>query len=177
MIWLSCDPGLNGAIVIWENETPLRYIRLRSLACNKLLTLSGDMLPEKIEQVVMERVNGIPGDGAVASFTFGYVTGMLTQFFRERCDKVLTVPPRLWQETMHKGLSRTIPTKTRSIRIGQAMYPKFTADLVRRDDGVFDALLIGAYAYHTGLNESPKAKNVRRAYTKRSTPCVKKVTR
>jgi hypothetical protein len=148
MKWVSIDPGWNGAIVVWDDSTPVGLFRIRTeLGSRKYgRVLNGfEGVP-----AIVEKVWGIKSDSSAGAFSFGFVCGMIHQHF----DVKHYVAPVKWMNIMHKGLPKAMDTKERSLTVAKLLYGEKVEEwkaLAKQDDGVWDALLLGHYAKKEGL--------------------------
>jgi crossover junction endodeoxyribonuclease RuvC len=141
--FLAIDPGANGAIARFADgrlreviDLPGRTSRLRIMI----------QFP-RLEGVVLEQVNGIPGQSAPAAFTFGRIYGEI----RGVCDAegvpIVDVHPSVWKGALglRKGLSETkAQSKSRSRALAAEIFPDFAGEFARaRDEGKAEAALIG----------------------------------
>ena len=149
MRWCSVDPGSCGAIVVWEDDKPVDLYRLEQEvgAQKEWKHLSIEIL--NCNACYVEKVRGMFWDGAASAFNFGWNCGMLHQFFK---GEVEYISPQKWMNTMHAGLPKATPTKERSFIVAKKLYAGFLEKhnaLRKKDDGVWDALLIGHYVLWT----------------------------
>lgn len=145
-IYLGVDPGSNGGLVWLDSDGTL-------LECQKMPSTPEDVLTAlgsyDAENVVcfMERVGGIPGQGAAASFVFGKGYGELTMALLSLGISTTLVPPAKWQKHFNlqgkKGESKT-SHKNRIKAWAQQRFPKQRITLA-----VSDAIAIAVYGYET----------------------------
>jgi hypothetical protein len=151
MIWLSIDPGLKGAIIVWRDDMPHKVVRLRyvydSSKLEAIRRLRALLSGITIHAAILEDVHGIVGDGAKSAYTFGFNNGLLEAILWLECEQVNKVSPMRWMNKMHAGLLKQTATKDRSRIVAELMYSEFLlANKVGpSEDGVHDALLIGTY--------------------------------
>lgn len=147
MNWCSVDPGAKGAIVCWHNEEPMHVIRLEQVLGQRKL-MNRFLSQTAIDYnsfAVIEQVHGIVGDSASGAFNFGWICGILHQYFLNS----IYVSPMKWMHAMHAGLPKAMDTKARSYRVACLHYMEFLNNNnahKKKDDGICDALLIGKYA-------------------------------
>lgn len=145
MNWVSVDPGANGCIIVWEDKTPTQVIMLCDVLGRKD-ELNRLALPQllHVEFAVIEKVRGMTHDSAASAFNFGWVCGILHQYFAV----THYVSPQEWQNAMHRGLPKVMKPKLRSKTIAEKLYGDFVKqnDLtLQKHDGAWDALLLGGY--------------------------------
>lgn len=98
---------------------------------------------------LIEKVGGIHGQSASASFTFGRVTGLLIGLCRAHGCDVLEVPAAEW-----KGFLRVPADKAGAVTRATEMFGQAAADRYwrrKKDDGVAEAAMIAAYGIMKGL--------------------------
>lgn len=149
-IYLGVDPGKNGGLA-WLNEDG------KLLGCIKMPETPEDVLAAldsyDCEKVVcfMEKVGGMTGQSASASFTFGKGYGELTMALIAKGISTTLVTPQKWQKHFNlggkSGESKT-NHKNRIKAWAQQRFPlqkKITL-------AVSDALAIASYAYEMRRN-------------------------
>ena len=151
MKFASIDPGQTGAVVIWDEGKPKLVLRSKydddKMPCEEMLQT---IKSHGIRAVVIEKVNGITGQGAASSFNFGLGTGCWYGFFRGIGVDVVALSPGFWGRIAHKGMLKSIATKERSRMFVEREYP-WILDMYPKADGVWDAVCIGAAALKEGL--------------------------
>jgi len=152
MNWISIDPGLRGGIVIWEDGEPKLCLAMpvngKDMDVKEIEHLCDEY---EVEEAVIEKVGGLPGQSSSAGFTFGVGWGMVVGCLMTLGVKVNTLSPVAWQNKFHAGLPRNIETKDRSRMACQRLFPNFVQELKKKGcrvihDGMADALGIG-YAW------------------------------
>lgn len=143
-IYLGVDPGDAGGLAWLDSDGTL-------LECQKMPSTPEDVLTAlgsyDAENVVcfMEKVGGIPGQGAAASFVFGKGYGELTMALLSLGISTTLVPPAKWQKHFNlsgkKGESKT-SHKNRIKAWAQQRFPKQRITLA-----ISDAIAIAVYGY------------------------------
>lgn len=143
-IYLGIDPGENGGLAWLDYDGSL-------LECQKMPATPEDVLTAlgnyDCKNVVcfMEKVGGIPGQGAAASFSFGKGYGELTMALLARGISTTIVTPQRWQKHFNlsgkKGESKT-SHKNRIKAWSQQRFPKQKVTL-----WAADALAIASYGF------------------------------
>lgn len=143
-IYLGIDPGSNGGLVWLDSDGSL-------LECVKMPSTPEDVYNAlgsyNCEDVVcfMEKVGGISGQGAAASFVFGKGYGELTMALLARGISTTLVTPQKWQKHFNlsgkKGESKT-SHKNRIKAWSQQRFPKQKVTL-----WAADALAIASYGF------------------------------
>ena len=143
-IYLGIDVGENGGLVWLGEDGSL-------LECLKMPATPEDVYSAlgnyNTEDVVcfMEKVGGIPGQGAAASFVFGKGYGELTMALLARGISTTLVTPAKWQKHFNlqgkKGESKT-SHKNRIKAWAQQRFPQQKITLA-----ISDAIAIAVYGY------------------------------
>lgn len=142
--YLGIDPGCNGGLA-WldEDGTLLECIKMPSTP-EDVLTALGSYLCESVV-CFMEKVGGMTGQSASASFTFGKGYGELTMALLAKGISTTLVTPQKWQKHFNlggkKGESKT-SHKNRIKAWAQQRFPKQKVTL-----WASDALAIASYGY------------------------------
>lgn len=143
-IYLGIDVGANGGLAWLDEDGGL-------IDCIKMPSTPEDVLEalgkHGCENVVcfLEKVGGIPGQGASASFTFGKGYGELTMGLLAKGISTTLVTPQKWQKHFNlgskKGESKT-SHKNRIKNWSQMRFPKQRVTL-----WAADALAIASYGF------------------------------
>lgn len=101
---IGIDVGKNGGIVVYDTENN------KLLECIKMPPTPKDLLDflsiyKENSVCYLERVNGMTGQSASASFVFGESYGQLTMGLIACGIPTVTVSPQTWQKTI--GLRNT----------------------------------------------------------------------
>lgn len=141
-IILGIDPGANGGLAWLDEDGNL-------LKCEKMPATPEDVLNvlgsySRDDMICfMEKVGGIPGQGASASFTFGKGYGELTMALLAKGISTTLVTPQKWQKHFNlsgkKGESK-VSHKNRIKAWAQQRYPGRKVTL-----WAADALAIATY--------------------------------
>ena len=146
---LGCDPGLFGAVALYDTRTSELTIRDAPIARIKVgksdnravyldaayAAIFRELAPDEVR---IEKVGGLTGQSASASFNFGAGYGLLRGCAAMMAVPVEFVPPSLWKSRL-----RVPPGKDGSRARACALFPRY-ADLFARvkDDGRAEAALI-----------------------------------
>ena len=144
-MWCSVDPGSCGAIVVWDGENPVALHRLEDLLGKKDCLKYLDLDLSRCKRAYVEKVRGMFWDSSASAFNFGWNCGIIHQFFKGNIEYIT---PQKWMNAMHAGLPKALKTKERSGIVAKKLYADFikTHNALRaKDDGVWDALLLGHY--------------------------------
>lgn len=132
---IGIDPGKNGGISVYScndkkiietikmPDTPRELLTfLRLYCCNSVCYL--------------ERVNGIPGNGAAAMFNFGVGFGYLEMALIALKIPFTEITPQKWQKELqlgHKGTKTTAEWKNKLKQKAQQLYPNVKMTLATSD--------------------------------------------
>ena len=150
-IVLAIDPGKNGAIAFFAFDGRLhKIVAATPDALRKVLGTGTD------HTVVIEQVNGAPGQSGPASFNFGRAYGeLLGVCFALDVEPVL-IRPADWKAGL--GLRReygesTAAFKRKSLVMARELWPEHAKTFFARakDDGAAEAALLGHYALQQGI--------------------------
>ena len=160
-IIIGIDPGKNGAATVLDFHGRASFFRLsyddrNFLDTDKLLSWIKSL--ERYDAIFIEKVQGHSNSGtnkgAFSSFSmfnlgvsYGQLLGSISTIISTSFIKL--VPPQTWQARLHKGLSRELKAKERSLLAYQNLYPDLPIKPFRKGgkphDGVVDSLLIATY--------------------------------
>lgn len=150
--WASIDPGIRGGIILWEGGTP--RVAMPMPLCGKdidIQAIKDIFFSHEADEVVIEKVGGLPGQSAPAAFSFGFGVGQIVGYCLGEGISVKMITPTVWQKKFHEGLPQSLDTKDRSRMAAQRLFPSFSQALKTPrgkviHDGMCDALGIG-YAW------------------------------
>ena len=158
---LGIDPGLNGAIVIMENNKVLSVFDMpvmsegkknkRQLNSAQLVNIIKEYLKKEEEiVVVVEQVNAMPGQGVTSMFNFGQSFGMLKGICSAMQLPMFFVRPAKWKKYYNLINSEKDASRTRAIEI----FPSFSSQLSKKkDSNKADAILIASFYHETYKKE------------------------
>ena len=155
MIIFGIDPGLNGAIAVFNNnkikvvfEIPVMTEgkkNKKQLNSAHLVKLLRDNLIDNEEtSVVVEQVNAMPGQGVTSMFNFGQSFGVLKGIFSAMQIPMDFVSPVKWKKFFNLINTNKDASRTKAIEI----YPYFSSKLSKKKDAnKADAILISSFYY------------------------------
>jgi crossover junction endodeoxyribonuclease RuvC len=122
MIKIGIDPGLSGAIVIFEDGVPTECYRMPTMkigAANRvnpyaLASIIRPSIYADIETVAyVEQVGSMPGQGVASMFSFGHAAGVIQGVLGAFRIPVKMVTPQSWKKKAgltgkNKDASRTL---------------------------------------------------------------------
>ena len=158
---IGIDPGLNGAIVIMENNKVLSVFDMpvmsegkknkRQLNSAQLVRIiKENTLANDDINVVVEQVNAMPGQGVTSMFNFGQTFGAIKGVCAALELPIFFVRPAKWKK--HFGLINASKDSSRTKVI--EMYPTLSNDLAKKKDvNKSDAILIARYFSETRLKD------------------------
>lgn len=150
---IACDPGLKGAFA-WMNPSALVAVSLplaaRTVSRREKTVLDEDAVcllfgvlgRAERHTLVIEAVNGAPGQSAAAAFTFGHGVGVIETVARCGGMKVVRVPPQTWKGALH------VPSDKRLSRARASELMPQWAHLwpLQKDEGKAEAAMIWLWA-------------------------------
>jgi crossover junction endodeoxyribonuclease RuvC len=147
--WLGCDPGLYGAVALWDDDldvlviedAPVAHIEVGK-SKNRAVYLDHEyarlvraLCPDRF---VIEKVGGLTGQSASASFNFGAGYGLLRGFAAMLNVPVDFIAPPVWRARL-----RVPPGKDGSRLRASQIFPVYTSKFSRKkDDGRAEAALL-----------------------------------
>ncbi len=154
MIFAGIDPGLTGAVAIYENgeisliDTPIcegsNGRKIKNEYSPGQMAAIFDPIGDKGQcHVFLEKVGPMPKQGVVSMFGFGKGYGIWIGILSALKIPYTLVTPQSWKkEIMGGGAKEKDAARIRA----QQLFPKLSADLSRKKDiGRADALLIAEY--------------------------------
>ena len=158
---IGIDPGLNGAIVIMENNKVLSVFDMpvmsegkknkRQLNSAQLVRIiKENTLANDDINVVVEQVNAMPGQGVTSMFNFGQTFGAIKGVCAALELPIFFVRPAKWKKHFELINSSKDSSRTKAIE----MYPKLSNQLAKKKDvNKSDAILIARYFFETKLKD------------------------
>ena len=148
-VLLAIDPGKTGAIALFVDG----YLANMSPATAPWLSsLSRAYHP----RVVIEQVNGVPGQSGPASFNFGRACGELLGVCIALDVEPVLIRPADWKAGL--GLRReygesNAAFKRKSLAMARELWPQHAKTFFARakDDGAAEAALLGHYVLTQGI--------------------------
>lgn len=141
-VLLSLDPGKTGALACFEND---RFASVHDPVNGSLTKVFSDILVDCLDfrhlvTVVIEKVNGVPGQSGPASFNFGYGAGALYGVCIGLGIKPFLVPPATWKWKMGlRGADKAASVEMARERWGSEHF------ILKKHDGRAEAALLGQY--------------------------------
>lgn len=154
---LGIDPGVSGAIAIFESDRLITVLDMPVVETQagkkKKRRISPEMLVAELEQYVpfitkayMENVHAMPGQGVSSMFTFGEASGLVRGVMAGFKVPTQLVSPASWK----RGLSLA-SGKDASRAMAAQLWPHAAGFFTRqRDDGRAEAALIA----HWGMAQA-----------------------
>lgn len=173
--FIGVDVGKNGAIVVQNNQTNKidRYLIPligKELDINGIRDIFIRYMKVGVEEpicihIVVEDVHAIFGVAAGATFTFGFVAGVIEGIISTLQLPYTKVQPKTWQKMMFEGVREvrkpdtkdkngkirkgSIDTKAMALLAAKRLFPNFdllpTPRCTKPHDGIVDALLMSEY--------------------------------
>lgn len=150
MIVMSIDPGLSGAIAVFEGGALIEIIDMptHTLLRNgkdkrqiSASALAGIFSQYKPAHVIVEKVSAMPGQGVTSMFSFGRSLGIIEGILAAYNLSATYVTPSVWTKGVGRGQGKDA-SRARACQ----MYPSHEKSFARvKDDGRADAVLIGLW--------------------------------
>jgi crossover junction endodeoxyribonuclease RuvC len=150
MIVMSIDPGLSGAIAVFEGDsltcvidTPTHELTRNNKTKRQIsaVGLAAIFRMYKPDHVVVEKVSAMPGQGVTSMFSFGRSFGLIEGIVAAFEIPATYVMPSMWTKGIGRGLGKDA-SRSRACEL----YPAHQKQFARvKDDGRADAVLIGAW--------------------------------
>lgn len=151
MIILGIDPGLSGALALYDtSEQTVEVIDMPVLDLVRNGKKKGEVSAQALANLLagrgvkaayLERVNAMPGQGVTSVFSFGRSTGIVEGILAAYDISTTLVTPQAWQKAVGQRAGKD-GSRERAMQLFPAQ-----ADLFQRkkDDGRSDAALIAYY--------------------------------
>ena len=161
---IGIDPGLNGAIVIMENNKVLSVFDMpvmsegkknkKQLNSAQLVNIFRENMNNEEETiVVVEQVNAMPGQGVTSMFNFGQTFGAIKGVCAALNLPIFFVRPSKWKKYFELLNSSKDASRTKVIE----MYPKLSNQLTKKKDvNKSDAILIAKFYSETRFEDNKK---------------------
>tara|TARA_Y100001936_G_C16070215_1_gene670057 strand:- start:287 stop:784 length:498 start_codon:yes stop_codon:yes gene_type:complete len=158
---IGIDPGLNGAIVILENNKVLSVFDMpvmsegkknkRQLNSAQLVRIiKENTLANDDINVVVEQVNAMPGQGVTSMFNFGQTFGAIKGVCAALELPIFFVRPAKWKKHFELINASKDSSRTKAIE----MYPTLSNVLAKKKDvNKSDAILIARYFSETRFKD------------------------
>ena len=150
MIVLSVDPGLSGALAVFDGDDlivvldmPTHELTRNGKAKRQISAsaLAGIFTQHDPRHVIVEKVSAMPGNGATSMFSFGRSLGIIEGIIAAYNIPVTYVTPGVWTKGIGRGAGKDA-SRARACEL----YPSHQKQFARvKDDGRADAVLIGAW--------------------------------
>ena len=146
---MSIDPGLSGAIAVFDGETLIDIVDtpvhslVRNNKTKRQISASGlaAIFRDKPDHVIVEKVTAQPGNGSVSMFSFGRSFGLIEGILAAFEIPATYVMPSVWTKGIGRGVGKDA-SRARACEL----YPSHQKSFARaKDDGRADAVLIGAW--------------------------------
>jgi crossover junction endodeoxyribonuclease RuvC len=151
MIFCGIDPGLSGAIAIFDRDRgtlaiedmPVFEIKRNNKKKREVMPvmLANILRDTGIDKAFVERVGAMPGQGVSSMFSFGRSLGVIEGVLATLRIPVTMEPPRTWQKALNVRDGKD-GARARAVEI----FPKYARFFARaKDDGRADAALMAFY--------------------------------
>lgn len=156
MIVAGVDPGLTGAVVLWDTETNELEIHdmptyseksrkgMKTWVDAKALARTMTLVAGIVDVACVEKVGARPGQGVSSMFAFGRSAGIVEGVMACVSDELITLRPQQWQPLARVRGGEHVKDNAR--HRAQELFPAYAEQFKRKkDSGRADAALI-AYA-------------------------------
>lgn len=147
---ISVDPGINGAIIIWEGfeEFTIRDMPTMQVGSKRIIDYYQlCRLLRGHDTVVVEKVGASPRGGTASMFNFGMSYGIILGVAAGCRAEVVTVTPQQWKG--YHGLLKLVKDMARIKAI--KLYPQAAKELkLKKHVDRADAILIGDWYLNRG---------------------------
>ena len=153
MIVFGIDPGVSGALSIYENKKLKEVIDMPTMSEGKKnkKQINAAQLSLEIKQringssetaVVIEHVTAMPGQGVTSMFNFGQSFGVIKGICSALTLPIYFVRPVKWKKHFNLIGSSKDASRTKAIEL----FPSFSNDMAKKKDAnKADAIMIGRY--------------------------------
>ena len=153
MIVFGIDPGVSGALSIYENKKLKEVIDMPTMSEGKKnkKQINAAQLSLEIKQringssetaAVIEHVTAMPGQGVTSMFNFGQSFGVIKGICSALTLPIYFVRPVKWKKHFNLIGSSKDASRTKAIEL----FPSFSNDMAKKKDAnKADAILIGRY--------------------------------
>ena len=153
MILLGIDPGVSGALSVYEHKKLVEVLDMPTMSEGKKnkKQINSAQLSLEIKKringsdenaVVIEHVTAMPGQGVTSMFNFGQSFGVIKGICSALNLPVYFVRPVKWKKHFNLIGSSKDASRTKAIE----MFPSFSNNMTRKKDAnKADAILIGRY--------------------------------
>jgi len=161
LIVFGIDPGVSGALSIYENKKLKEVIDMPTMSEGKKnkKQINAAQLSLEIKQringssetaVVIEHVTAMPGQGVTSMFNFGQSFGVIKGICSALTLPIYFVRPVKWKKHFNLIGSSKDASRTKAIEL----FPSFSNDMAKKKDAnKADAILIGRYFLDHFSNE------------------------
>ena len=147
---ISVDPGINGAIIIWNSFDSFTIRDMPTMQVGSKRIVDYQQVANMIgchDTVVVEKVGASPRGGSSSMFNFGVSYGIILGAAAGCGAEVVTVTPQRWKG--YHGLLKLVKDMARIKAI--KLYPQAAEQLkLKKHIDRADAILIGDYYLKRG---------------------------
>ena len=153
MIVFGIDPGVSGALSIYENKKLKEVIDMPTMSEGKKnkKQINAAQLASEIKKrvnrsddvaVVIEHVSAMPGQGVTSMFNFGQSFGVIKGICSALTLPIYFIRPVKWKKHFNLIGSSKDASRTKAIEL----FPNFSNEMAKKKDAnKADAILIGRY--------------------------------
>ena len=153
MIVFGIDPGVSGALSVYENKKLKEVIDMPTMSEGKknkkqinaaqlTLEIKNRINGSQEVTVVIEHVSAMPGQGVTSMFNFGQSFGVIKGICSALSLPIHFIRPVKWKKHFNLIGSSKDASRTKAIEL----FPNFSNDMAKKKDAnKADAILIGRY--------------------------------
>ena len=160
MIVFGIDPGVSGALSVYEDKKLKEVIDMPTMSAGKQnkKQINAAQLSLEIKNringsteiaVVIEQVSAMPGQGVTSMFNFGQSFGVIKGICSALTLPIYFIRPVKWKKHFNLLNSEKDASRTKVIET----YPYIASEIARKkDSNKADAILIAKYYFETQGN-------------------------
>ncbi len=162
MIVFGIDPGVSGAISVFENKKIITFFDMPTMiegkknkrqvnAAQLAHEIKSRITDREATSVIIEQVSAMPGQGVTSMFNFGQSFGVIKGICSALGISIYFIRPVKWKKHFNLIGSEKDASRTKVIE----MFPDLSPQLnKKKDSNKSDAILIGKYFVDHYSNES-----------------------
>jgi crossover junction endodeoxyribonuclease RuvC len=162
MIVCAVDPGITGAIAIWNTKLDeLELLDMPTVSLKRDTRMASEVSAQLLSEMiagrgighgVVEKVFAMPGQGVSGMFSLGRSLGVVEGVLASYDIPTLLVVPKTWQK--HWGLKGKKVDADAARNLAMQRFPQYAAMFARkRDNGRADAALIAMWFVETSWRD------------------------
>lgn len=161
MIVFGIDPGVSGAISVFENKKIVSFFDMPTMldgkkskrqvnAAQLAHEIKSRMTDRNETSVIIEQVSAMPGQGVTSMFNFGQSFGVIKGICSALGIAIYFIRPVKWKKHFNLIGSEKDASRTKVIEMFPDLSPQLTK---KKNSNKSDAILIGKYFVDHYSNE------------------------